>query len=220
MPNYSYLEDESVLSDAHAQLTSAFPGQFVSITGATAALLRPTIGARTAVSDSAFDTTAWDQLWGFERGNALRPGVAANDSLENFWHTAFAIEEDATRLLDVACGYGALARYPDQTSRSENKSFEYLGVDSARINPPDVTKFEVLNPEFMSNKNIEDGSFQSGQFDLLISQFGFQYCQKDQVIELVSRWFRPGDRIILVVHSDTSAITLESQQILEQLRRL
>lgn len=172
------------------------------------------------MNDFELDTTEWDQLWIFGRENALRSGVAANESLENFWRAAFSAKHGATRLLDIACGNGALARYLDQLGDSENKSIEYIGVDSARINPPEAKTFQALVPKFLANKNIEDVSFQPGQFDLVVSQFGFEYCRKDRVIELVSDWLRPGGHVIFVVHSETSAITLESKQILEQLRIL
>lgn len=172
------------------------------------------------MNDVEFDTTEWDQLWGFGRENALRPGVAANASLENFWRTAFSAKGNTTRMLDVACGNGALARYLDHESAAENRSIQYVGVDSARIKPPDAKVFKSLIPEFLSNKNVEDVSFQSGHFDLVVSQFGFEYCRKDRVIELVSDWLRPGGHIIFLVHSEASAITVESKEILEQLRIL
>ena len=143
------------------------------------------------MNDVEFDTTEWDQLWGFGRESALRPGAAANDSLEKFWRAAFSAKGDTTRVLDVACGNGALARYLDHASVAEHKSIQYVGVDNARIKPPDPNVFKALTPEFLPNKNVEDVSFQPGHFDLVVSQYGFEYCRKDRVIELVSDWLRP-----------------------------
>ena len=48
-------------------------------------------------------------------------------------------------MLDVACGNGALARYLDHESAAENRSIQYVGVDSARIKPPDAKGVQGTN---------------------------------------------------------------------------
>ena len=166
------------------------------------------------------DTSEWDQLWGFGRENALRSGVAANDHLEKFWITAVPSQNVVPNVLDIACGNGVLARYIDQSEFIQRSGGEYTGVDSAQIKPPNSSSFKFLKPTFCSNRNIEDVQFNSDQFNVVISQFGFEYCEKETTIALIARWLRADGHVVFVAHSETSAITLESKQILEQLRIL
>ena len=166
------------------------------------------------------DTPEWDQLWRFDSESALRLGDPAHQSLAAFWLDALAAKTDRTWVLDIACGNGVIAKYIDQAIAKHGLSYEYIGVDSAQVKPPAAGALSHLRPKFFVNQKVEDSSFKNDKFDLIVSQFGFEYCDKAAVIELAARWLKPAGEMIMLVHSETSAITLESKQILEQMRVL
>ena len=172
------------------------------------------------MNTSPTDTFEWDQLWRFDSESALRPGDPAHQSLAAFWLDVLAAKPDRTWVLDIACGNGAIARYIDQTIAKHGSSFEYIGVDSAQVKPPAAGALSHLRPKFFANQKIEDSSFKNDKFDLIVSQFGFEYCNHASVVELAASWLKPAGEMVMLVHSETSAITLESKQILEQMRVL
>ena len=137
-----------------------------------------------------------------------------------FWLDILAAKPDRTWVLDIACGNGAIARYIDQTIAKNGSSCEYIGVDSAQVKPPAAGALSHLRPKFFVNQKIEDSSFKNEKFDLIVSQFGFEYCDHASVVELAASWLKPAGEMVMLVHSETSAITLESNNQLEQMRVL
>ena len=172
------------------------------------------------MSTQSSDTTEWDQLWRFDSESALRAGDPANQILAEFWFEVLAAKSERTWVLDVACGNGVIARYIDQTIGKHGLSYEYIGVDSAQVRPPAAGALSHLRPKFFVNQKVEDASFNNDKFDLIVSQFGFEYCEKAAVLKLAARWLKPGGEMVMLMHSASSAITLESNQILEQMRVL
>jgi SAM-dependent methyltransferase len=172
------------------------------------------------MNTSPTDTSEWDQLWRFDSESALRPGDPAHQSLAAFWLDVLADKTDRTWVLDIACGNGVIAKYIDQTIAKHGLSYEYIGVDSAQVKPPAAGALSHLRPKFFVNQKVEDSSFKNDKFDLIVSQFGFEYCDQAAVVELAARWLKPAGEMVMLVHSETSAITLESKQILEQMRVL
>ena len=172
------------------------------------------------MTSNAGDTAEWDRLWVSQSGGALRDSDPANVALEDFWTKIFSKYSGKLNVLDIACGNCVLAGYIDKAVEESGGKINYVGVDKALIDPPPSSRFKNLYPEFFPNQAIEEASFETAKFDLIISQFGFEYCDRERITELASSWIRPGGRMILIVHSSASAITLASKQVIEQLRLL
>ena len=134
------------------------------------------------MSTQSSDTTEWDQLWRFDSESALRPGDPANQVVAEFWLEVLASKSERTWVLDVACGNGVIARYIDQTIGAHGLSYEYIGVDSAQVRPPAAGALSHLRPKFFVNQKVENASFKDDKFDLIVSQFGFEYCASGPMV--------------------------------------
>ena len=178
----------------------------------------PTSGGSIAVRERRLKSPEWDRVWRSKFERAFRDTDPINSLLDDFWSRIFSSCRSHGHVLDIACGNGALARSLENALEAGDGTMRYVGVDKASINPALDASFGKLSARFIPNLAVEEASFQQAEFDLIISQFGLEYCNKVKTIELAANWIKPGGRMVLVTHSASSAITLESKQILEQLR--
>ena len=135
------------------------------------------------MTSQASDTAEWDRVWSSQIQGALKDSDPANVTLEDFWINAFANCSERVDVLDIACGNGVLAGYMDEAMRRNAQDSNYLGVDSAHIDPPPNSRFKNLVPKFISNQPVEKVVLGKAKFDLIVSQFGFEYCDKKKIIE-------------------------------------
>lgn len=177
-----------------------------------------TFGGPIAVIDRVLDSAEWDRVWRSRVERAFHDTDPINLLLDDFWTKTFSSCRSQAHILDIACGNGALARCLGNALKVDAETINYVGVDKANINPPSDGSFGKLRPRFLPNLAVEGASFGHSKFDLIISQFGLEYSDQVKTIELASNWVKPGGRMVLVMHSSSSAITFESKQILEQLR--
>lgn len=180
--------------------------------------LRLTSGDPIAVIDRVLDSAEWDRVWRSRVESAFYDTDPINLLLDEFWTKAFSSCSSEAHILDIACGNGALARCLGNALEADAETINYVGVDKASINPPPDSAFGKLRPQFLPNLPVEGAAFGHSTFDLIVSQFGLEYSDKVKTIELASKWIKPGGRMVMVIHSSSSAITFESKQILEQLR--
>ncbi len=148
----------------------------------------------------------WDRYWkGTWDAAAHEDGSPQDKALSSFWQDFFASIKPAehARLIDIAAGNGAVARYARPALPD---SGEYLALDyshSALLN---------LAQRYPDVLNVAADASQppctAGSFDILISQYGIEYAGPRAIIE-AGKLLRPGGHMALVLHLRDGVIYTE-----------
>ena len=139
---------------------------------------------------------AWSTYW--QAGN--RHSCFSNGSplsVATMWEPVLTdLQLSPKRILDAACGGGALAeylvqRYPDAT---------IYAVDAAS-GLPDIPGVDVRG-----NTPLEQLPFEDQSLDLVVSQFGLEYAVADQAIAEVARVLASGGALVALMHHQDSEV--------------
>lgn len=141
---------------------------------------------------------AWTAFWqepGQSRCVAGAPGIW--QALEAHWVSFAARLPTDTRVLDLGCGAGAVARLI-VASRDD---VQVTGVDFARIPLTLDPRFDLL-----SETEMERMPFADACFGAVVSQFGFEYGDTTIVAHELRQVACPGAVLSYLVHHADSAI--------------
>lgn len=159
----------------------------------------------------------WDDYW--QNTKALNSfaegeqGSGYNGAIAEFWHQQFTALPANARILDLACGNGALAVLALQF----NKDFQLYGSDAAQIKPlQQFSERDNAYPflqriSFFPSMPSEQLSFADQSFDAVYSQFGFEYGDTEQSLLQILRVLKPGGRFTALIHHSASFITKDCQ---------
>lgn len=137
---------------------------------------------------------SWTQYW--KSGNLHSCFVAGNPfETDHIWSPFLDQLPDGSRIVDLACGAGALTRLVVGAGRG----FLVTGVDYASELPP------IPGADVQSDIALESLPFPDGSFDAVISQFGFEYADKRPALKEALRVLSDGGRLAFLAHADTSA---------------
>lgn len=163
---------------------------------------------------SAANQNAWHDFWVTENSHSGGSVVSHGESpishaqFEAWVHVAERISDDA-RVLDVATGGGKLARM----LRARRPDIEVVGVD--RADPPDNV-FDGI--ELIGGVSMEALPFVDGEFDAVVSQFGFEYGEPHATAAEILRVAKPGAPIGLMVHRGDGPILEQNRLRCEQIK--
>jgi SAM-dependent methyltransferase len=113
-----------------------------------------------------------------------------------------------TRVLDIGCGAGAAAR----ALLAARRDLRITGIDLAAV--PFLTEAQI---ELISNTPMESLPFSDATFGAAVSQFGFEYSQKDQTSRELARVLAPESRFAFLVHHAESSIVAANRARLNAL---
>lgn len=141
---------------------------------------------------------AWTAFW----QDPAQARCAAGDpevckALSGHWSAFVATLPVNSRVLDLGCGAGAVAR----ELVSAGRGLQVTGVDFARIPL-------TLHPhiDLLSDTTMENLPFGNGSFGAVVSQFGFEYSRGEQAVLEIARVAAPGAQLSLLVHHADSTI--------------
>ncbi len=144
--------------------------------------------------------------------------------LRDFWNEIFAGLSANARIVDLATGNGALALLAAGYSRQQQRSFEVTGIDFASTTPletlaeRDDLKGLLANIKFIPECRMEHTGLPSGYFDLVMSQFGFEYGDTVAAIAEVDRLLNAqGGRFAAMMHHKDSAVLSEQRDSRRQI---
>lgn len=157
------------------------------------------------------DASHWSRYWAAGPVTSLPQDFAGNydGELAKFWSAHFqGLDAPSRRVLDVCTGNGAVA----MLAANALPQAEIVAVDAAGIDPQQALagRPQLLalagRVRFVANCPVEalDESF--GQFDLISSQYGFEYCDWRLGAVCLRKLLKPGAKLVLVVHSPDSAM--------------
>ncbi len=163
----------------------------------------------------------WSSYWARGCLTSLPQDFRANydGEIAGFWQRQFAGLPDGARILDVCTGNGAVALLAAGCARANNRRFHITGIDAARIDPeairrqhPDLEDL-VSRIDFESGCRFEQFDPSGAGFDLLVSQYGIEYCDWESAAARASELLRPGGRLAFVSHAVTTDIlkTMEAE---------
>ena len=164
----------------------------------------------------------WDAYWrNAQKASIHKVGGPKDEMLDRFW-TRFLRQYlstgyyDGARLLDLACGYGAVTNHTLTSAKNLKLDVNprlYV-IDTSLAALQEVRKrFTGLNYIVSSAASLP---FSDMAFDLVTSQFGVEYAGQDALQEAV-RIIKPGGWLAFVMHKRDGGIYRECADNLEAL---
>jgi SAM-dependent methyltransferase len=141
-----------------------------------------------------------------------------------FWERQFARLPSRACVVDLATGNGAIALLARGYSDRRDKEFDVLGIDYADIDPKATLAGRAdLKPileriDFRGGLRLEATGLEDGSVDLLTSQYGFEYADREPAIAEALRVLKPGGRIALILHHCESAVITLARDGLAQVQ--
>ncbi len=159
----------------------------------------------------------WDSYWQKTKAlNSFAEGEQAQGytgDIAQFWQDIIRSLPDTAAVLDLATGNGGLAvlalqlRDDLQLSASDRANIAPLALFDAR----DAVYPLLQKIQFYGNMASEQLTFADQTFDIVISQFGFEYAAAEPTLEQLHRVVKPGGKFTALVHHRDSFITRDCQ---------
>ncbi|WP_374436351.1 class I SAM-dependent methyltransferase [Inhella sp.] len=120
-------------------------------------------------------------------------------AFESFWGRVAAALPLGARVLDLCTGSGALPRL-FASLRREDAAWRCDGVDLADLPPPGRLGLADSRIHLHSRTSAEALPFDSACFDLVVSQYGLEYCDLALALSESLRVLHRHGRLALVLH--------------------
>lgn len=172
--------------------------------------------------DSPPAASAWNEYWRLAPdGDAHGSGSVLVEALSRFWSGLFPATPPrgpALRLLDFACGSGAVTGFALEAARTSGAPLPAIvGMDGA---PAAVAAYRVRFPTSQAIvADVRHAPFADGAFDRVGSQFGLEYAGEAGVEE-AARLVAPGGTLGAVLHCRDGAIHQECERNLRAVERV
>lgn len=150
--------------------------------------------------------------------------------LFEYWESVLTAGQPSQRILDLCTGNGAVAILLATIAQKHALKTELFAVDASDINPKNVVKAfpeksnQIHSIQFIGNCLVEDMSESiDGEFDLIVSQYGIEYCDTERAAHSVYQKLKAGGRFVFVAHSPNTSILQYmrvEQQVFDHLNSL
>lgn len=168
---------------------------------------------------SRLEADQWSAYWRAGSITTFQGIFAKNYDREvaEFWQGIFDSLPAGARLVDLACGNGALALLAAGYSREHDKGLLIDALDFAQIQAPsDAASRELLGDiRFLPGRRLEDTRLDSDSYQLAISQFGIEYGGRDATIAELDRILAPESATVaLMCHRSDSHVITQAKESL------
>lgn len=161
------------------------------------------------MADDKANTTAqnWSNYWqgraGSGAGAALvGVGVENDAQIAAFWDDVLSALPSDARVLDLACGAGSVLRRADARGMTD-----LTGVD---VSSAAITTLKAAFPTVRGiTASADQTGLGSGGFDLVASQFGFEYADVTSAAAEATRLIDGGGQFCALAHIQGGAIETE-----------
>lgn len=120
------------------------------------------------------------------------------------WHAFFASLPQGARLLDLCTGNGAIALIALEAGRRLGTELRITGVDRAAIDPPRFAlkaSEDLKLVDFRGGVRAEQLPFADSSFDVVVSQYGFEYTNTRRSAAELARVLASGGQVRLLTHA-------------------
>lgn len=157
---------------------------------------------------------SWSRYWASGALTSLPEDFRANydGEIRAFWRARCAELPDGGRVLDVCTGNGAVALLMAEGMVALGRSAQITAVDLADIQPhrirqrfPALAEF-IDRIRFVGQRPFEEIDLESNSQDLVVSQYGIEYCEPDAAARQCARLLKPHGRLALITHATDSAM--------------
>jgi ubiquinone/menaquinone biosynthesis C-methylase UbiE len=158
-------------------------------------------------SEATARRAAWSAYWATGGLHSCVGSFPGNYSgaIGAHWQAVFAQLRPGQRVLDLATGNGALPLLlGDQFAGGDGPQVD--AVDLAEVAPAWYSADQRARIRFHSGVAMEQLPFADASFDLVVSQFGFEYAQRDAALREALRVARPSGGIAFVMHHAGSVL--------------
>lgn len=167
-----------------------------------------------ASMDKASPMDHWSRYWGSGAITSLPQDFRANydGEIAAFWYEQFKKAPQGAHLLDACCGNGALAFLAAEYSADRKLDFSIIALDAAEINPGSAVHAHGISPalvsrvQFIQQTPLEEWSGKERSLDLIISQYGIEYCDQEQIAPQLAKTLKAGGRLAMLCHADSTDI--------------
>lgn len=176
------------------------------------------VGAAESDAQAASERGAvWSRYWAQGALHSCATSYAGNygGALAGFWRGVFDALPAGARVLDIATGNGALPQLLLQCRPRDALRID--AVDLAAIDPPWV---RALPAAQRARLHLHPGvaaehlPFDEATFDLVVSQYGFEYADTGRAAAELRRVLRPDGRVAMLLHHAASRpVTLAADEI-------
>lgn len=169
----------------------------------------------------------WSDYWSTGALTSLPADFKINydGELAEYWLSVIKGLAPNSRILDVCTGNGAVAIMLAEMMEEMGKEVSITAVDASEINALRMVqsfpeKKQVVDSiDFISNCFIEDlDQCVDQKFDLIVSQYGIEYCDEKVVAKQISNVLNTKGRLVFVSHSPHTAMLefMEAEEIIYQ----
>lgn len=170
-------------------------------------------------------TEVWSRYWGSGILHSCACAFRGNyeGATARFWSEVFAGLDDASVVVDVGTGNGAIPLLARAAAGERGIAFDIHGVDLAAIDPPatapsDPARYAGIR--FHPRTSMTDLPWVTGAVDCLTGQYALEYAPRDAATAEVARVLAPGGRAAFVIHSRDSLILATTADQLASCRLL
>ena len=161
------------------------------------------------MSDTPSRQAAWSRYWQQGALHSLPDDFDGNYAgpIRAFWLRQFEPLAAGDRMLDIGTGNGALPQLVCETCAGAMPEVD--AIDLAEVSPAWLASQPPACREalrFHSGISAEALPFEDGSFDLVVSQYGFEYSDLDRAVPQLARVLKPGGRLALLLHHADSRL--------------
>jgi len=167
---------------------------------------------------------AWSHYWHADRLDSCIAGRGEEDEkgLQTLWRNFLDLVPNKGKVLDLACGNGAVSIRLLKAAHTAGKSINVSAVDLADIDPNNFVNTKGLAGKvtFRGKTDITNLPYGDLAFEAAVSQFGFEYAVSDRACTELLRILKPGGVFQLLLHHKNSALVAPNVAQIEEIDRL
>ncbi|MDA3932849.1 MAG: class I SAM-dependent methyltransferase [Gammaproteobacteria bacterium] len=160
---------------------------------------------------------AWSQYWSAGRISSC-PGPDDSNyhgEMAACWQDFFKLQPVRSRVLDIACGNGALLLLARQFAEQQQAQWLLHGVDRAAVQV--IAQLRDADARMLSGIDMHELPYANGSFDVVCSQYGIEYGRFPDNLHEAMRVLKSGGSFQFIVHDADSTIAHRVQLQLQQI---
>lgn len=163
-------------------------------------------------SDIPADRSAhWSCYWAGGSLTSLPQDFSGNydGEIAEFWHAQCEPLADGSTVIDVCTGNGAVAMLVANSASRLNRQWQIIGVDAAAIDAQRIRRLHrgqsgADRVQFVGDQPFEQFALDPGSVDLMVSQYGIEYCHWRLAAERAFELLKPEGRLAMITHAPDS----------------